>query len=149
MSGEGHAWNQVKLDGEWFNMDLTWARNCIARKVPVGFLLANDQDFNDGFVFDGSLLHSHKKYSKRDLFKEKCKRTVPLDETWAYLDPAYKEKLERAPEAEITITYSEWLKRCARQTRMGKIKDVARTLIRDMKRGKERRNVNDKEQSDR
>lgn len=146
----GHSWNQVKLDGEWFNMDLTWARNCIARKKPIGFLLASDQDFNDGFVFDGSLHHSHKNFSERKYYREeKCKRTVPLDETWAYLDPSYKMMLERAPEVAITITYREWLKRCARQTRMGKIKDVARTLIRDMKRGKERRNVNDKEQSDR
>lgn len=23
-NGQGHAWNQVKIDGEWYNVDLTW-----------------------------------------------------------------------------------------------------------------------------
>ena len=26
-NGQGHAWNQVKIDGEWYNVDLTWNDN--------------------------------------------------------------------------------------------------------------------------
>lgn len=145
----GHAWNQVKLDGEWFNMDLTWNRDAIAARMPIGFLLASDQDFDDGFVFEGSPYAAHKEYSKSDDYKEKCERTVPVDEVWAYLDPSYEAMLKQVPAGRGTITHREWLKQCARQTRMGQIKDAAKTLIGDLKRGKERRKNHDKEQSDR
>ena len=37
----GHAWNQVKIDGKWYNLDITW----FSSMREVTYLLANDQVF--------------------------------------------------------------------------------------------------------
>lgn len=41
----GHAWNQIKLDGVWYNMDLTWDRDKIFAGKEPQFLLKSDKDF--------------------------------------------------------------------------------------------------------
>lgn len=49
--GGGHAWNQVKIGGQWFNFDLTWKRDeiCIAG-VQVNHL-QTDATFTDHDVY--------------------------------------------------------------------------------------------------
>lgn len=41
----GHAWNQIKLDGTWYNMDLTWDRGNIVSNRPTHWLLKSDLEF--------------------------------------------------------------------------------------------------------
>lgn len=41
----GHAWNQVKLDGKWYNMDLTWDADRIVAGQPTKYFLKSDNDF--------------------------------------------------------------------------------------------------------
>ena len=40
-----HAWNQVKIDGEWFNMDVTWAASIGKGEVYYGYFCAPDSIF--------------------------------------------------------------------------------------------------------
>lgn len=42
---DGHAWNQVKLDGKWYNMDLTWDADRIVAGQPTKYFLKSDNDF--------------------------------------------------------------------------------------------------------
>ena len=64
-----HAWNQVKIDGKWFNVDLTWTKTMGTTK----FLLVNDEEF--------TIKNAHKTRFKRDvcrikLSRDEVKRTV-------------------------------------------------------------------------
>lgn len=43
----GHQWNLIKLDGEWYWMDLTWAMNYIVLGQTPLYLLKSDADFRD------------------------------------------------------------------------------------------------------
>jgi hypothetical protein len=49
-NGEGHAWNIVKVDGEWYNIDLTWddpITNTGKQVLRYDYFLKNDSDFTD------------------------------------------------------------------------------------------------------
>lgn len=42
--GAGHAWNSVKLDGEWYNMDVTWD-DLGTDRVAYTYFMKNNADF--------------------------------------------------------------------------------------------------------
>lgn len=42
---EGHAWNQVKINGKWYNADLTWDAERIQRGEEYKYCLINDAKF--------------------------------------------------------------------------------------------------------
>ena len=42
---EAHAWNQVKIDGKWYNTDLTWDADNIKHGRDLDYCLQNDEDF--------------------------------------------------------------------------------------------------------
>lgn len=49
----GHAWNQVKLDGEWYYTDLTWDADYIKNhQIPLPYCLKSDIDFKGHDMFD-------------------------------------------------------------------------------------------------
>lgn len=41
----GHAWNQVLIDGNWYNLDLTWDAPRIKNGEPLEYFLVNDEKF--------------------------------------------------------------------------------------------------------
>ncbi|MDE5770873.1 MAG: hypothetical protein K2I06_04455 [Ruminococcus sp.] len=43
--GENHAWNQVKIDGEWYNLDVTWDDMDIPEEARKVYFLCNDDTF--------------------------------------------------------------------------------------------------------
>lgn len=43
---EGHAWNQIKIDGKWYNADLTYDSNNIREKGNIENFLLSDDDFS-------------------------------------------------------------------------------------------------------
>jgi hypothetical protein len=46
--GESHAWNLVKVDGEWYNLDLTWDDPITStgkQLLRYDYFLKNDEDF--------------------------------------------------------------------------------------------------------
>ena len=63
----GHAWNQVKIGGQWFNFDLTWERDEIVREGKVDInLLRSDTEFQN-----------HDKYSEdRPTYIHPCDTSV-------------------------------------------------------------------------
>ncbi len=66
-----HMWNQVKLDGEWFNMDLTWDLKRIINLEPPQHLLKSDNDFRG---------HTAAFYETKE-----CNRTIPISELIQYI----------------------------------------------------------------
>lgn len=41
-----HAWNQVCIDGKWYNADLTWDSKRIQREMPLMYCLLGDKKFS-------------------------------------------------------------------------------------------------------
>lgn len=41
----GHEWNQVKIDGKWYNVDLTWDAKTIRSGGKLEYFLLNDEEF--------------------------------------------------------------------------------------------------------
>lgn len=44
--GENHAWNQIKVDGVWYNADITWDDTDVYGDERHIYLLCNDADFS-------------------------------------------------------------------------------------------------------
>lgn len=75
-AGPGHAWNQVKIGGAWFNVDITWDRNELRERLQRGEVigieyLRTDEQFRDHTVFSIS----------RTEGEEKC--TIPIESVLA------------------------------------------------------------------
>ena len=45
--GENHAWNQVKIDGEWYNLDVTWDDSDIKGHPRRLYFLCDDEEFGE------------------------------------------------------------------------------------------------------
>ncbi|MGN1310374.1 MAG: transglutaminase domain-containing protein [Clostridia bacterium] len=61
---DGHAWNQVQIDGKWYNADPTWDSQEYQYYRRYEDMLLNDEDFNQ----------THGKFSRRRTKTEhKCK----------------------------------------------------------------------------
>ncbi|MBQ8298751.1 MAG: transglutaminase domain-containing protein [Clostridia bacterium] len=58
----GHAWNQVKINGRWFNLDLTWMNEKIrsSEEVPNN-ILKLDEEFTDHQMYSEYRTRSEKK----------------------------------------------------------------------------------------
>lgn len=54
--GENHAWNQVKVNGEWYNIDVTWADTDDGDDVRRAYFLCDDKDFNKTHTADTKYL---------------------------------------------------------------------------------------------
>lgn len=61
---DGHAWNQVQIDGKWYNADPTWDSSTIQLYGIYEYMLLNDEEFNK----------THGKFSlERTKTEHKCK----------------------------------------------------------------------------
>lgn len=69
----GHAWNQINLDGQWYNLDLTWDRDSIVDGKQTKYTLKSDSDFGHT-VFDSS-----------KSIKHKCDSSLDIDEVEIYI----------------------------------------------------------------
>lgn len=72
--GDRHAWNQVKINDEWFNIDLTWDRDRIVKGQEPVYLLKSDADFKDHSLVEIDL-------GKGII----CSRTIETSELQKYL----------------------------------------------------------------
>lgn len=61
---DGHAWNQVQIDGKWYNTDSTWDSQKFQISRRYEYMLLNDEDFNQ--------THGHFS-SNRTKTEHKCK----------------------------------------------------------------------------
>lgn len=85
----GHAWNQIKLDEEWYNIDVTWDWNSIFKNGKSYWLLKGDKQFELGYlVQDGDEVKewSHKMYSINRTPGNVCTRSLSDEELAMYID---------------------------------------------------------------
>lgn len=86
---DGHAWNQIKLDGEWYNVDITWDREYIMRYGKSYWLLKDDSMFEMGYLIqDGNNVKelSHRMYSINRTPGNTCKKSLTDEELSKYLN---------------------------------------------------------------
>jgi len=58
----GHAWNQVQINGKWYNADSTWDAERLKRTGGLAFMLRGDSTFGHGeYSVDKSKIHICKK----------------------------------------------------------------------------------------
>ena len=69
----GHAWNQIKLDGQWYNLDLTWDRDSIVDGKSTQYTLQSDNEFD------------HTEYDSSNSKKNKCDSTLDTVELEKYI----------------------------------------------------------------
>ena len=118
-SGIGHAWNQVKLDGEWFNTDLTGDRDAISNGNDIlPFFLKATKDFGHE---EYKSLFPEEERSRSDI-EEKCTRSisdfeqvglflgVPQIDNIVYLGKAVKEAAKKGLLASTIEKVGLWLK---------------------------------------
>ena len=98
----GHAWNQIKLDGIWYNMDLTWSRDAIIAENFTTYLLRSDKDF-----------YGHDEFDTSGCKKEKCDQTVLWDDMERFL----YQKLKMPPVLNTSI------RKCVRTKQISDAKD--------------------------
>ena len=63
----GHAWNQVKIDGNWYNADLTWDYRNLRKGEKLKYCLKSDEEF--------AVEHKSIPFS----FPEQCNVSYPED----------------------------------------------------------------------
>ena len=54
-TNEGHAWNQVKLDGEWFNCDITCDRSFILQDLIAPRFLKSNHEFPNYMKYSSNI----------------------------------------------------------------------------------------------
>ncbi len=116
ISGEsneaGHAWNQIKLDGEWYNIDVTWDRDNIIQNGKSYWLLKDDESFENGYLIKnekGVTNLSHKIYSINRTKGNICSKSLSESELAKYIDFSdFKKK--------------DWLKKIVKNISLDKIK---------------------------
>lgn len=90
-----HAWNKIKLDGEWYNIDFTNARSDIIEERESKYLLKSDDDFE-----------IHKVYVVYNLlgYKEDviCSKTISKEDMLKYL---YNKGIESEIKKEENVQY--------------------------------------------
>lgn len=99
-NGVSHAWNSVKIDDKWYNIDTTWADMEVEEEIQE--LLKNNPDLDEEFIRE---FVEQKAQEKKDLYflasDETLKETHEWDETKTPPAPeAYKKKEEIIEDAE-------------------------------------------------
>lgn len=70
--GNRHVWNKVKLDGVWYNVDLTWDCKDITQHNARGlkYCLRSDEEFKDGHTqTEGKKVESSSDYPREEIVK--------------------------------------------------------------------------------
>jgi len=58
-SGENHAWNQVCIGTDWYNIDVTWADTDVYGEIRREYILRPDNDFVQAHIPDNELFKPH------------------------------------------------------------------------------------------
>ena len=69
----GHAWNQVQIDGEWYNTDSTFDASTVQRTGDISCMLRADNHFNP-----------HARFTRNTKEAHICKKDYPFDR-WHFM----------------------------------------------------------------
>lgn len=58
-SGENHAWNQVKVDGRWYNIDVTWDESDVEGDLRRVYFLCDDDFFSETHFPDAEYIETY------------------------------------------------------------------------------------------
>lgn len=150
----GHAWNQAKLDGKWYNADLTWSReSLLGMDTFPPCLLMNDKDFNDDIPVEKEgktyLVEGHGKFSKDRTEVHKCYETIPKEELYSYITNPHTQELDTPSKDLHKPKYKEWIDKAATFLTRGKVKQIGEALRAELRRNHERGEACVKEPRDR
>ncbi len=109
--GKGHAWNQVKIGGVWYNTDVTWERDKMLEVAEYGEklgpeVLKTDKEFSDHDCF----CHDRSKW------EEKC--DIPITEVLAGVEHKPATTLEGQVEQAQEIDLVEQIQGAASTSQM-------------------------------
>lgn len=83
--GENHAWNQVNISGEWYNIDVTWSDTDEIGESRKMYFLCSDADFSkthypDDILFEPFPCTSNKwnYYVNRDLYADSAEKAEEI-----------------------------------------------------------------------
>ena len=83
--GENHAWNQVEVGGDWFNIDVTWADTDHEGEIRQMYFLCSDADFSRTHIADETLFKPYEcgsndknYYSQLGLYAESSDEAVEI-----------------------------------------------------------------------
>ena len=117
----GHAWNQIKLDGEWYNIDITWDRDNIIQNGESYWLLKDDERFENGYLIHnekGITNISHKIYSIDRTRGHICTKSLSKSELAKYIDFSEFRK-------------KSWLKNLTKNISLNKMKLNIASMLQD------------------
>ena len=84
-TGENHAWNQVLIGDEWYNLDVTWDDSDVAGDTRMEYFLCNDESFGRTHTADNSYFESFKcggasnaYYKKNDILADSVEKAVEI-----------------------------------------------------------------------
>lgn len=66
----GHAWNQVQIDGKWYNADATWDASTVQRTGDISCMLRGDKTFRP-----------HVEFTRDTAIAHECKEDYPFERT--------------------------------------------------------------------
>ncbi|MCM1505927.1 MAG: hypothetical protein NC177_02170 [Ruminococcus flavefaciens] len=52
--GENHAWNQIEIDGDWYNLDVTWDDMDISGSTRRAYFLCDDKTFGKTHIAENN-----------------------------------------------------------------------------------------------
>ena len=85
-----HAWNQVKIDGEWYNCDLTWDAGSIVYENDLDYCLQSDEDFILHKIDHSTQEQCLKSYDRKKINKILYKNKDEIKETRKFMEWYFK-----------------------------------------------------------
>lgn len=85
-----HAWNQVKIDGEWYNCDLTWDTCKIVYENDLDYCLQSDEDFISHNIDHSTQEQCLKSYDRKKINQIMYKNKDEIKETRKFMEWYFK-----------------------------------------------------------
>ena len=109
-AGEPHAWNYVKLDGEWYGADLTWTDNSGDEAVYDYFGLSADAIFSDhtpysSTDFTGKFTYAAPQLAEKSLELTELYKDGEYVGVYGSIDEAFVAMTDKNGEYEIYIGF--------------------------------------------
>ena len=109
-AGEPHAWNYVKIDGEWYGADLTWTDNSGDTAVYDYFGLSSDRMFakhtpHSSTEFSGSFIYEAPTLSSKSIELASVYKNGEYYGLYKSIDEAFAAMTDSSAEYELRLDY--------------------------------------------